>query len=103
MDEWDSDYDDEFEPSRPRAEGVRILGAEEAAQAVASQSGEHPVVQEPLRFQPRTDSFDDASDDSEPTSQYSFVDEEPVAAAAPPNLPHWTEPPTGEVPVALAD
>ena len=102
MDEWDSDYDDEFEPSRPRAEGVRILGAEEAAQAVASQSGEHPVVQEPLRFQPRTDSFDDASDDSEPTSQYSFVDEEPVAAAAPPNLPHWTEPATGEVPAVLS-
>jgi hypothetical protein len=35
MDEWDSDDDDEFEPPRPRAEGVRILGAEEAAAVVA--------------------------------------------------------------------
>lgn len=110
MDEWDSDYDEELEPSRPRAEGVRILGAEEAAAAVAQQSGEHPVVQEPLRFEPRRTSAPDSDDEPEPTSQYSFLGEErdeaefrrASAAAAPPNLPHWTEPATGEVPAVLS-
>lgn len=105
MDEWDNDYDEEaLESVRPRTEGVRILGAEEAAAAVAQQSGEHPTVSEPLRFEPRRASlFDD--DDAEPTSQFSALDsgsDERPTAAAPPNLPHWTEPATGEVPAVLS-
>jgi phosphatidate cytidylyltransferase len=103
MDEWDNDYEEEFETTRPRAEGVRILGAEEAAAAVnAQQAGHDAPVQEPLRFErraaPETPAPDDELwpvDDNDPNPSGGFE------AAAPPNLPHWTEPPTGEVPAVL--
>lgn len=103
MDEWDNDYDEEFETTRPpRAEGVRILGAEEAAAAVsAQQAGHEPALQEPLRFERRA-----APEPPSASDELWPVDEDPnpsggFEAAAPPNLPHWTEPPTGEVPAVL--
>ncbi|MDP1793427.1 MAG: UbiA family prenyltransferase, partial [Acidimicrobiales bacterium] len=103
MDEWDNDYDEELETTRPRAEGVRILGAEEAAAAVnAQQAGGEPPLQEPLRFERRAAPEPTPADD-----ELWPVDDDPnpsggFEAAAPPNLPHWTEPPTGEVPAVLS-
>ncbi|MEY2397687.1 MAG: phosphatidate cytidylyltransferase [Actinomycetota bacterium] len=101
MDEWDSDHEEELEPTRPRAEGVRILGAEEAAAAVNAQQPEGEAPNEPLPFESRVRA--PVADDQ---SLFSFDDPEPsmppVPAAAPPNLPHWTEPATGEVPAVLS-
>ena len=100
MDEWDNNFDDEGEPPRPRAEGVRILGAEEAAAAVSAQrAGEPAPPPEPLKFEQRpaapveTPLF--PRDDNDPTISVP-------TPAAPGNLPHWTEPPTGEVPAVLS-
>jgi phosphatidate cytidylyltransferase len=96
MDEWDNDVpDDEPEPPRPRSEGVRILGAEEAAAAVGAQRGSEPPLAEPLKFERaapvETPLF--PRDDNDPNYE---------TPAAPAGLPHWTEPPTGEVPAVLS-
>ena len=95
MDEWDNEFEEEVEPTRPRAEGVRILGAEEAAAAVGSPEPDM-TLQDPLPFD--RSGGDDVSrwplDDNDPNTR--------AEAAAPPNLPHWTEPPTGEVPAVLS-
>ena len=103
MDEWDDDNEEELETTRPRAEGVRILGAEEAAAAVNAQQSGTEAPQEPLRFERRVAppaeetqtrfSFGDDGDDDAPLT---------TSAPAPPNLPHWTEPATGEVPAVLS-
>ncbi len=99
--------DREERPSDPPAEGVRIIGAEEAAEAlergdVAQRrgtdqprygdrpttppvDGPRPVLRFPLA------SSDDVHD----------IQRAPVAPSAPPEaaeLPHWTEPPSGQVP-----
>ncbi len=103
MDEWDNEpEDDEPEPTRPRAEGVRILGAEEAAAAVSSQEPTKP------RHKSRCSSNGAAPIDGGATTRFPLDDNDPNLApptlaspAAPPNLPHWTEPPTGEVPAVL--
>ncbi|MBK9178902.1 MAG: phosphatidate cytidylyltransferase [Acidimicrobiales bacterium] len=87
-------------------EGVRIIGAEEAAEAVergdlasrrpadAPRFGDRPPApagpRPPLRF-PLPESADPASLGR------------PQPAGAAPNLPHWTEPATGEVPRILAE
>ncbi|HUR77767.1 MAG TPA: phosphatidate cytidylyltransferase [Acidimicrobiales bacterium] len=101
MDEWDSDFEEEIEPSRPRAEGVRILGAEEAAAVVGAQSTDDEPVQEPLRFErpapPAREPELFPRDDNDP----NLTGVGATTPAAPPNLPHWTEPPTGEVPAVL--
>ncbi|MEY2472803.1 MAG: phosphatidate cytidylyltransferase [Actinomycetota bacterium] len=97
MDEWDDNFDEEGEPPRPRVEGVRILGAEEAAAAVTAQRAGEPVAPpEPLRFErpAPADTPLFPRDDGEETIA--------IPVAAPPNLPHWTEPPTGEVPAVLS-
>lgn len=102
MDEWDNDYDEEFETTRPRAEGVRILGAEEAAAAVSAQQAGHETVQEPLRFERRAAPEPPAAeDDLWPADETDPNPSGGFDAVAPPNLPHWTEPPTGEVPAVL--
>ncbi|MGH9157206.1 MAG: phosphatidate cytidylyltransferase [Acidimicrobiales bacterium] len=119
MDEYDDELDDELDDDgprdevRPRArpsrgEGVRIIGAEEAAKALAdgqaggrrpagaprfgdvpSRPQGRPVVQRfPL---PETAAVDPAS----------AVRRPPPARS--PEMPHWTEPPSGEVPRVLAD
>src|SRR5205823_1768774 len=94
------DYDDQDAEPRPRraGEGVRIIGAEEAAAALekGEAAGRRPddaprygdVPERPsgpstgYRF-PLPDSVDPAE----------AVPRPPVAA---PDMPHWTEPPTGE-------
>ena len=106
MDEWDNDYEEDVDPVRPRAEGVRILGAEEAAAAV---SQDPPTVQEPLPFDrsiPRERDPEPESDFGDDDDLWPLDDNDPnvapPSAPAPPNLPHWTEPATGEVPAVLS-
>jgi len=105
MDDWDGDdredLDEDPVPTRAPGEGVRILGAEEAAAALQSGHGEG---REPLRFPPRS-----APEGVTPAASFPLeVDPgevpRPTVAmpAAPPTLPHWTEPPTGEVPSVLS-
>jgi phosphatidate cytidylyltransferase len=99
--------------SRPKdgAEGVRIIGADEAAEAMerddvaprrtddelrygdrppAPPAGPRPALRFPL----------DASAD--PTRiERPPVEPAPDPVTGPVSLPHWTEPPTGEVPAVL--
>jgi phosphatidate cytidylyltransferase len=117
------DRDDEFtQPPRPPGEGIRIIGAEEAAAALEAgeaegrkpsdeprfgdvpptPSGPRPAIRFPLQE-------DEVAEMSNPVGVGGTRVEPPVdpAEGAPPvvsspELPHWTEPPTGEVPVILA-
>jgi len=98
-----SRWDDEDEAPKDTTEGVRIIGAEEAAEAlergdVAPRRGEGELrfgdrpapppegARPAVRFPLPADGEDDTG--SRPR----------VAGAPGPALPHWTEPPTGEVP-----
>jgi phosphatidate cytidylyltransferase len=130
MDEGDDEYgeyagweeeEEEEEPKPPTlrtpAEGVRIIGAEEAATALESgiASGrrpedaprygdvpEPPAGPRPAHRFPLPDSVDPASAVTRPpviTPPPVEDDFEPVAS---PEMPHWTEPATGEVPAVLA-
>jgi phosphatidate cytidylyltransferase len=89
------------------AEGVRILGAEEAQAAldlshVERADAETPEAAFGLRFPANGPSWS-ASD----TGDAPEGDAEPEVVDAPeavvPPLPHWTEPPTGAVPAIFAD
>jgi phosphatidate cytidylyltransferase len=106
-----SDYEDEFEDEAPRrtrtpAEGVRIIGAEEAAAAL--ETGQ--VARRRPEDAPR---YGDVPEKPQgPSTEYRFplpdsVDPASVRRPAPvnaepPEMQHWTEPPTGEVPSVLA-
>jgi len=110
------DFDDAH-PEPPPAEGVRILGAEEA-QAAVEGGPDRPRPPEAPRRRRRS-----APDDVEPAARFPLPADRlpgegpgpaprpapapPLAAGAgepsgPMPLPHWTEPPTGEVPM-IAD
>lgn len=85
---------------QPRAagEGVRIIGAEEAAALEARQAGRLP--DDAPRF------GDVPPQPSGPRPPHRFplpedADPRPAGSAAAAGLPHWTEPPTGEVPRIL--
>jgi phosphatidate cytidylyltransferase len=104
-------FDRDDSRSEPPSEGVRIIGAEEAAEAFErgdvarrrgndeprfgdrpappAADGPRPVLRFPLGGQAEADDFERPSV-SEPIS-------EPV------ELPHWTSPPTGQVPQILPD
>jgi len=94
-DRWGDD-----EKPQDTTEGVRIIGAEEAEKAlergdVAPRRGEGE-----LRFGDRPAP---PPDDAQPAIRFPLpADEEPEPRSRPrpaaPSLPHWTEPPTGEVP-----
>ncbi len=96
--------DDDIE-RKPDKEGVRIIGAEEAAEA----AGRDDVVPRRGRDEPK---FGDrpaapASDGPRPTIRFPLPsDEVPERGSSlPPDdtaLPHWTEPATGEVPRIFA-
>ncbi len=104
-DHFDED-DDRPTPPRAPGEGVRIIGAQEAAAREAElkgqraedsprfgdvppqPSGPRPAVRFPLP---------DAGDP--PTS---LISSPSASMAPPPDLPPWTDPPTGEVPRILA-
>ncbi len=110
------DFDDEIaEP--PPAEGVRILGAEEA-QAAVEGGPDRARPEEPPRRRRRSA----PPDDIQPAARFPLPADRlpgdapgpsprPAPAPAPPSagepsgstpLPHWTEPATGEVPM-IAD
>ena len=120
------DDDDEYgeyegsEEPRPRAprtpaEGVRIIGAEEAAAAIetGSATGRRPDDA------PRFGDVPPPPSGPRPAARFPLPDSVDPAAAVPrtsvapppppgpgevntPELPHWTEPATGEVPSVLA-
>jgi phosphatidate cytidylyltransferase len=97
-----TDRKDSDQAAATPAEGVRILGAEEAKAALGE-----PVVQ---------DDGIDLTDDAAPHRDVGFPEEGPSWSAAAagessvetpagevPPLPHWTEAPTGAVPAIFAD
>jgi phosphatidate cytidylyltransferase len=89
-----TDRDDE-ERARTPAEGVRILGAEEAASALNQRrSGASTVsdLDEAIDLEPELRDH--------PSGENDAI--EPPSGEVPP-LPHWTEPPTGAVPAIFAD
>jgi len=104
------DFEDE-QPQQPPSEGVRILDAEEAQAAVEAGAG-RTRPEEPPR--PRREPPPDARPAARfplPTDRTTEFDAPaprptPAPPPAPPigetsgplPLPHWTEPPTGEVP-----
>ena len=106
-----SDYDDEAaEETRQRTspEGVRIIGAEEAAAALEAGQAAGRRPDDAPRF------GDVPERPQGPSPEYRFplpesmdpttaVPRRPIAPVGePPEMPHWTEPPTGEVPKVLA-
>ena len=118
-----SDYDEhKTQPPAPAGEGIRIIGAEEAASALetGAAEGRRPAdaprfgdVPPPprsarppaLRFPLEAPQEVDAYGDTEGVAG-TRVDPPPgvrpiVASGGGPDLPHWTEPPTGEVPRIL--
>ncbi|HUR49585.1 MAG TPA: phosphatidate cytidylyltransferase [Acidimicrobiales bacterium] len=145
----DDELDDNAEdavtagPARPRGEGVRIIGAEEAAAALESGSGsrrpdtprygDRPLPPDTSRVRGLSnDVTDELTARTRPSPWAGRADEEPAVtttqpiplrpereqplllddaeveppgsvSGGTPTLPHWTEPPTGEVPRILAD
>jgi phosphatidate cytidylyltransferase len=93
-DRWDAD-----EPKKKDAtEGVRIIGAEEAAEAL--ERGDIAPRRDPgePRFGDRPAS---PPEGVRPAVRFPLTDadeEPPRPRPSSPSLPHWTEPPTGEVP-----
>ena len=142
-DYYDDDEDEPARPPRPAAEGVRIIGAEEAARALeeGQAAGRRPddqprfgdvprapegprpgyrfplpesvdpasAVPRPPVVAPDVESWREADDDAEYEEYEAYADEEAQEAehySGPPTqpveMPHWTEPPSGEVPRILA-
>jgi hypothetical protein len=122
------EYDDDEEvagtPERPAGEGVRIIGAEEAARALeqgqasgrrpsdAPRYGDvprRPTGPRPAQRFPLPESVDPAQVQRAPLADRGQPAEAgprpevPAGAAGGTgvDLPHWTEPPTGEVPRIL--
>lgn len=97
-------YDDEADRASEQ-EGVRIIGAEEAEQALERGDVAHRRAAGEPRFGDRP-----APPPAGPRPTIRFplsADEDPATAARPtpapaPDLPHWTEPPTGQVPRIFA-
>lgn len=116
------DRDDEFtQPPRPPGEGIRIIGAEEAAAALeagqaqgrkpsnAPRFGDVPPVpagpRPAIRF-PLGAGEAEGLDNPVGVGGTRLDPERPEPGSEPvvgvPELPHWTEPPTGEVPAILS-
>jgi len=106
-------------PNRPPAEGIRIIGAEEAGSVVAGgqqgdgePGGGRPSAP-PLPSPSPSLSFGDDEDIPPPPPWSRPLAPGGAAGLAPagsasspgsaPELPHWTDPPTGEVPRILSD
>ena len=107
------EFDDD-RPEPPPAEGVRILGAEEA-QAAVEGGPDRARPEEPPRRRRRSTPPDDVQPAARfplPADRLPGDDPGPTVRPTPPPpvgeasgpmpLPHWTEPPTGEVPM-IAD
>lgn len=79
-DDHDSTRDTPEEPPRRQSEGVRIIGATEASAA----TGEHPAVEADV------DDHRADGDDVDPTASEEGYE-----------LPHYSDPPTGQVPAVV--
>jgi phosphatidate cytidylyltransferase len=85
---------DENEPTRDRTpdpEGVRIIGAEEAAEALERDDVAHRRAPDEPR--PGDRPGPPPADAPEPVLRFPLSSS---ASEEPPELPHWTEPPTGQ-------
>lgn len=111
FDEGFGDDEPSEEPPRPRrapSEGVRILGAEEAQAALEQGAEVHDAPREPRASEVEpTASFPRPAGagplESQGATWSASSDEPPADPSEPVDLPHWTEPPTGESPRVLPD
>lgn len=94
---------DQPAPPRPPGEGVRIIGAQEAAAREAQMKGRLP------EDAPRFGDPPPQPVGPRPSVRFPLPEDaparrvvEPARESTPPDLQHWTEPPTGEVPRILA-
>jgi phosphatidate cytidylyltransferase len=105
--------DEELFPKDKRsdetAEGVRIIGAEEAEQAIERDDVARRLPHDAPRFGDRPET--PPGDGPRPAIRFPLsgasdpgdIERPPIVPAEPPvNLQHWTEPATGEVPAILA-
>jgi phosphatidate cytidylyltransferase len=95
-------------------EGVRIIGAEEAEKAIEREDVARRLPEDAPRYGDRPEGPPDdgprpairfpLSGSSDPTDieRSPVVPPDPVRTSGEHNLPHWTEPATGEVPKVLA-
>jgi phosphatidate cytidylyltransferase len=101
---------DDDEP-RPEQEGVRIIGAEEAAEAIERGDVAQRRGEGELKFGDRPDT--PQAEGPRPTIRFPLpADEDPASVGRggehaaqpqpPADLPHWTDPPTGEIPRIFA-
>jgi phosphatidate cytidylyltransferase len=110
MDEPRGSRPDDTTPADP-SEGVRIIGAEEAAEAMERGDVAPRRTDDELRFGDRPPAppagprpalrfpLDASADPSR--IERPPVEPPPEPVTGPLTLPHWTEPPTGEVPAVL--
>ncbi|MEY2450544.1 MAG: phosphatidate cytidylyltransferase [Acidimicrobiaceae bacterium] len=94
-------------PDEP-AEGVRIIGAEEAEKAIERDDVARRLPHDAPRFGDRPDA--PPGDGPRPAIRFplsgvsdpSEIERPAVVPPEPVNMPHWTEPATGEVPAILS-
>src|SRR5688500_862327 len=87
-------------------DGVRIIGADEAAERIGSDDVAHRRRDDEPRFGDRPE--EPAGRDARPTIRFPLAADEvprsaataaePFTGSADTAMPHWTEPPTGELP-----
>ncbi len=97
-DDEQSEDSEEFRPAEPppRTEGVRIIGAQEAAESSAKGSSEPgpPAAASGTGRRPAAT----PSDDERPTLSFPLNEPTDVDDSDSFELPHYSEPPTGQVP-----
>jgi phosphatidate cytidylyltransferase len=92
-------YDDEEERPAPN-DGVRIIGADEAAEAMERDDTARRRRDDEPRFGVRSEEPPDL--DPRPTIRFPLSKEDAARVDEAAAMPHWTEPPTGEVPRIFA-
>ncbi|MBW8826444.1 MAG: phosphatidate cytidylyltransferase [Acidobacteria bacterium] len=97
---WDEPDDD----PKDKTEGVRIIGAEEAAEAIERGDVAQRRAEGELRYGDRPAP---PPEDAQAAVRFPLPADQADALVRPrpvtPPLPHWTDPPTGEVPRVLGD
>ena len=106
----DADNENEEEPqtpTAPRKEGVRIIGADEAAAALEAGQAAGRVPEDSPRFGDVPQA--PAASSRAPAARFPLPEAvDPSQVTLPPlagsgaEMQHWTDPPTGEVPAVLA-
>jgi phosphatidate cytidylyltransferase len=104
-------FEKDRDPAEPPSEGVRIIGAEEAAEAIERgevaprRGGDQPRYGDrptpPAADGPRPVLRFPLGSSSDPADLGRSAVSEPISE--PVELPHWTQPPTGQVPQILPD